>query len=51
MEEGKINLARCLIFGVNKATPKFFRLWFFRQAHTPSICQDLEENISEETSL
>ena len=26
MEEGKINLARYLIFGVNKATPKFFRL-------------------------
>ena len=51
-EEGKIILARNLIFCLNKTTSNyFFRLTFFRQAHTSSICQDLKENLSEEIGL
>ena len=52
MEERKIILARNLIFCLNKATSNYFLDGhFFRQAHTSFNCQDLRENLSEETGL
>ena len=52
MEEGKIISDRNLIFCLNKATSNYFLDYvFFKQAHTLSICQDLKENLSEETDL
>ena len=42
MEEGKIILARNLIFCLNKATSNYFLDGNFRQAHTSFNCQDLK---------
>ena len=52
MEEGKMILGRNLIFCLNKATWNYFVDYnFFRQAHTSFNCQDLKEDLSEETGL
>ena len=52
MEESKIILDRNLIFCLNKATSNYFLDYiFFKQARTLSVCQDLKENLSDETGL
>ena len=51
MKEGKIILARNLIFCLNKAMSNYFLDYNFLDKHTSFICQDLNENLSEEIGL